>query len=109
MIKINKIECESQYGPCSENLSQQISEVQGKNLIEANKFFSELFKEKVFVSEYSTKYKLPDKLKVYVKERKAYISLIREGVNDKFIAVDLEGHIILFQCLRGLTHLKQVL
>lgn len=90
LIKINKIECNSQYGPCSQSLSGDLSKITGENLAGISKFLKNYFKDNPEVTDYSYQYKIPDKLLVNVLEDKPKYSLKDSG-KDSFFLIDSSG------------------
>ena len=91
-IKIKKISCESQFGPCSEIITKGIAKNENNNLFLAQKGISAFLKKEVKVSEFTIRYEIPDKLKVYVIEEKAFVALGRQG-QEKYALINQSGTI----------------
>lgn len=93
LIKIGEISCNNQFGECSGVLESELTKLAGKSLYDAKRQASLLLKENVFVKEYTIQFKLPDRLSVYVIDRKARFALKRKG-QDAFALVDKDGYSI---------------
>ena len=90
LIKIKKIDCRSQFGPCAQIFLEKSISYEGKSLKEVKEGLSEYFKSSPFIKEYSFTYKLPDKLIVNVIEAKAKYALGNKA-NSVFCPVDKDG------------------
>ena len=75
LIKVKKIDCKSQFGPCSQTFLEKALSYEGKALKEAKAGLSGYFKSSPFIKEYSFTYKLPDRLVVNIIEAKARYAL----------------------------------
>ncbi len=90
LIKVNNIDCRSQFGPCNQVFLEKAYSFEGKSLKEAKEGLSEYFKSSPFVKEYAFVYKLPDKLVVDIIEAKAKYA-IGNKPNSLFCPVDKDG------------------
>jgi len=90
VIKIKKITCESQFGPCSEVISNGFLKFENNNLFLAQKGISDFLKKEVKVSRFSTRFEIPDNLKVYVIEEKAFVAIGRQG-QEKYTLINKSG------------------
>jgi len=90
LIKIGKLECESQYGSCPDQLINIDSEL---SLISAKKKVKKELENNFLVGEYSFQYKIPSTLKVNVVVRKAIYAVNQKGTQN-YILVDSEGYIV---------------
>lgn len=95
LIKINSIDCQSQFGPCSKVIDSQLTKIEGQSYLSAYKNITNFFKENILVSDYSIKFNLPSKLIVHIVERKPIVSLVKRSDEQKFYFIDSDG-IILF-------------
>lgn len=66
LIKIESVECKSQYGECQEDLINKLKVSEGKNLNDARYDISNIFSGERNVSDFSIQFKLPNKLEVNV-------------------------------------------
>jgi hypothetical protein len=95
-IVINNFSCENQFGPCRNQLIDKIEEQRGKNLLVARKKVKGELANDPLVSDYSTHYKIPDKIEVSVILRKPYFGIT---FNDSgtVALVDEEGYVIAYK------------
>ena len=64
VIKINKIECKSQYGACPSEINSKLQTLNSKQI-------KKILDDEQMVSDYSIQYAFPDKLKVDILLKKA--------------------------------------
>lgn len=96
IIKINKIICFSQFGPCSSYILTKLEEAQNKNLYQAKNYLRSVVSKEVYVANFTFRFKLPDKVEVHLIERKAEVALKRQNLDD-FALVDRQGLVLAFQ------------
>jgi len=96
LIRISKVECESQFGPCSFLTNGYLENVLGRPLGEAKEFLNNKLAEETQVEEYTVRFNLPSTLKVHVVERKAYVALMHEGLSTMAL-IDEDGVVIGFR------------
>lgn len=92
-IKINTIICQSQYGPCSESLDNEIDKAQGKNIASSISEVKKTLSQSNEVSQYSVRFNLPSYLKIYIVEKKGEVAITKTGL-DNFFILDKDGLII---------------
>jgi len=90
LIKIKKIDCRSQFGPCSQTFLEKSLSYEGKSLKETKDGLAAFFQSSPFVKEYSFSYRLPDKLIVNIIEAKAKYA-IGNRQREIFCPVDKDG------------------
>jgi len=90
LIKVKKIDCKSQFGPCSQTFLEKSLEYEGKALKEAKAGLSGYFKSSPFIKEYSFTYKLPDRLVVNIIEAKARYTLGNK-TSSVYCPIDKDG------------------
>lgn len=95
LIKIKKIECKSQYGPCSNEAQVFLENLEGKKLFEVRKSIKGYLREGLVVLDFEAHFKLPDKYEINIIERKPTYALAFNE-NQKVILVDSDGYIISF-------------
>lgn len=95
-IIIKKITCTSQFGPCNQNLVEEIEKVRNMNISESQKALKRIFAESIFVKEYLIQYSFPDGLRVNILEKKPLYAL-KERDKDTFALVGREGYVFAFQ------------
>lgn len=93
LIKINAIECNTQYGACDRAFYDDFRKYQGKNLGEARSSISDFLGKNVLVSDFSFQFQLPNKLKISLVLRKAKFALFNENL-DKYSLIDKDGFIL---------------
>jgi hypothetical protein len=92
-VKVGKVECSTQYGPCSENLVQTADGALGKSLFSAKSKLKKDLKGNFEVERFSTQYRIPSTLKVAIVIKKPVFALKSE-LSDEFDLVDLEGNVV---------------
>lgn len=90
LIKVRKILCSSQFGPCKEDLTNQLAKVQGQSLKDARKNLNSLLANDISISKFSIWYKCPDILTVNIIEKKPKFA-IKSSQIDKYVLVDKDG------------------
>ena len=98
LIRIEKIDCRSQFGPCNKNLEDALLKViQDKpNLAQAKKNLSAVLNNEVLVYDFSYQFKIPNTLKINVLERKAKFAL-KNRQNQALALLDKDGMVIYYQ------------
>ncbi|KKQ75969.1 MAG: hypothetical protein US96_C0001G0045 [Candidatus Woesebacteria bacterium GW2011_GWB1_38_5b] len=97
LVKINLLDCESQFGPCNEMIISELKKTQGRSYLETHNNISMFFKESVLVSDYSIKFNFPSKFIVHVVEKKPIVSLVKRLDEQTFYFVDSSGLILFTQ------------
>lgn len=95
ILIIKNISCSNQYGDCSENLELELEKAKGKSLIEAKKEIAGIMKQNLFVKEYTLRYEIPDKIRIYTIAKKAKFSLKNIEV-DIYALIDQDGMVLGF-------------
>lgn len=91
IIKIEKVDCASQYGPCGVEIESALRVIKGKALSDAKTKAGEILSEDLTIEKYFLQYKFPDVLKVNLIVRKPKFALKKDGQE---VVVD-EGGIVL--------------
>lgn len=94
-LKVQKVVCFSQFGPCNANLQLSIYNLQKKNdsILETRLELNNLLKNDRSVLNYSVRFKLPISYEVNVIERKPVIGFLDSKTNN-IILVDMDGVIL---------------
>lgn len=92
IIKINSIECESQYGPCNKILGDRADVVSGGRLVDVRRDLNIILSENIFVKGYSLQYGYPDKLKIFLVEEKPVYAL--KSASAGVFLVNREGYVL---------------
>lgn len=92
LIPINSITCRSQYGPCDSKLVDQFNSFEGKKYFYARKEISKLLSSSKYISEYSIKFNLPDKLNIDLIEKKPSIAF--PSSSGKFFLINQFGEVV---------------
>lgn len=105
IIKVKKVECISQFGPCSAPLSGKIGRFSGASFLEAKRVIADVLDKEVLVKDYSLQFKLPNTIVVNVLERKAKFGL-KSNTQNLVAEVDDEAYIV---SIEKISNLPQVL
>jgi hypothetical protein len=87
-IKISKIECQSQFGPCRQELFGNLVSLEGNSIYFVKNNIKSTFSDELFVEEYNIRYFFPGILRVYLLERKAHFALKSETEGAALISSD---------------------
>lgn len=90
LVKVNHLDCKSQYGPCGAALEEKIKKSEGLSLRGAKGTLGSLLKNEVGIEDFSIQYKIPDRLVVDVILTKPKFALKKEG-QPQFVLIDKEG------------------
>lgn len=75
LIKVNEIYCESQYGPCDSETELELRETSGQSLHDAKKNISEYLSQISTVSDFTSRYQIPDKINIHLILKKPHAGL----------------------------------
>lgn len=102
-LKIKKIVCQSQFGPCNASVLGSINKIENgeKSLNDVKKELQGILADSVLVSDYSFHFQFPNIIEVNLLERKPRYSIKAKGT-DLYALIDEEGYVIYFQDLTGL-------
>ena len=104
-VKIRSIECVSQYGPCSKEVTESLNTFVGRPFPEAVNGVGEYFDSNASHQASRTYFKLPNRLVVSVLERKpAYAVKIKN--QNLFALVDLDGLVLRYVEKTALPHIE---
>lgn len=93
ILPINSVFCSNQYGSCSEELQQGLENIKGKSLKETKEIVAGMMNKNLFVKDYTYKYKIPDKIVVYVIVKKP--KFVLQNSKDNSIAlIDGDGVVL---------------
>lgn len=93
-VEVSKLECLSQYGKCSDILSQKLSAVKNGDIIFAKRKINAILAKDFQVKSFSIRYQFPTSFTISLIERKPKYALKKKD-EDKIFIADSEG-IILF-------------
>jgi hypothetical protein len=95
LLWVNKVDCQSQFGPCSPSLELLVQEAQGKSLHQAKNWLNQELKNESLVENFDLRFSLPDKISVVIVVRKATFAVAKkESLN--YALVDKNGVVINF-------------
>ena len=88
VVRIRRIDCRSQYGPCREEIRGEIEKVRGWELKSARAELKKVIDKYGMISEGRVDFKFPDKLEMKVLEKKAEVAVFdvdsgRYGLYDR--------------------------
>jgi cell division septal protein FtsQ len=93
LIPVNKVSCESQFGPCRAELEESLKASEGKSLKEARRRITSLLDAEVLVQSFDVRFKLPATLEVVLIEKKP-VYAIRDLEKKAIALLDKEGYIV---------------
>ena len=93
VIKITKIECLTQYGLCSDDLTKNVNSVLGRPLIIAKRELKKILKNYALAQKYSIRFKLPSILRTDIILAKPKFA-IGKGDGSKSVLVDKGGFVL---------------
>ena len=93
IVKINKLECYSQYGICGDEIFNLVNGSIGKNIRDAKKYATDKFSENNLVDGYSFTFKLPGTLRMDVIVNKAKFALYKKDTSE-VVLLDKEGLVL---------------
>lgn len=85
ILVVEKVTCESQNGSCSPRVLEEASKVRGEKLILARGLISKTFKNHPFVENFFMTFKFPNRLDLFVVERKGKFALASAKGNAIFL------------------------
>lgn len=92
-ISISEISCQSQYGPCSQKIVDVLKTFEGENLYQSLQHVKSALSSNELVSDFSTQFKLPSKIKVNIIERKPKFALTNQKMQG-FALADRTGAVL---------------
>ncbi len=87
-IRVTKISCESQYGPCSNNLNDSLQKPVNQKIKQVQNDIDNILVNDVRVTQYSTQFQFPNEIQVYVVERKPKYSVRSDSQNGILLVGD---------------------
>lgn len=93
LIKITKIECSSQFGPCSTFIEESLLKYEKSSFKKAKKEISTFLSSQNQIGSYSLRFKLPSTLSVLVLEKKARFAIF-DKEKEIFATVEENGEIL---------------
>lgn len=105
ILKIGKINCQSQFGPCNKNLEEKIRNIsqEKKSLSETKRELTAFLESDIIVNDFSFQFKLPDKLEINIIERKPKFAV--QNQNGMVALIDGNGYVITIEDSTGLPKL----
>lgn len=92
-IIIRSIKCQSQYGPCNQNLTDSLGGLVNQNIRNTKESLNQLLSESIIVKQHSFQFLFPNKIKVNIVENKPIYAL--KSNSDSFAAlITKEGSVI---------------
>lgn len=92
-VKISKVVCKSQFGPCENELDSKLQSAKGKTIFDAKTLLNEVLKKDTKILRFSVGFQLPAGFNVSVIEKKAIVAFVPRGGGD-FILVSGDGEIL---------------
>lgn len=93
LIKVQKVECESQFGECSYETAKKLDSIKGKSLLDSKKEAINVLKNESLVSDFSVHFKLPSTLEIDLLIKKARFA-IADSESKNIELVTGEGEVV---------------
>ena len=93
VIKVQDVSCENQFGPCSGYVNDKVIKAKGLSISDAKLYLAKALSKEGRVIDSAAKFKLPNKLQVYVVERKA-LAAFHSGNSNNYSLVDRDGVVL---------------
>ena len=91
LIKVKKIECNSQYSVCSKEINEQISKYEGKSLFLVKRKIKHFLSSEKSVTGYTFQYQFPNTLKIDLLIQKPSFCI---KTPDKYLLISDSGQIL---------------
>lgn len=91
LIKVKNVECLTQYGDCSKDISETLIQYNGKSLFLAKKKIKLAFGREKSISRYTLQFKFPDTLRVYLLIKKPVFCITN---SNNFLLISDSGAVI---------------
>lgn len=76
LIRVENIDCASQFGPCNSDIVEILNEKEGQRLSQSRTDVNKVLEEYTLIKKHSVQFQLPNTLKVEVVERKPKFALV---------------------------------
>lgn len=93
VVKVGDVVCTSQFGPCSNYISEKTGKIKGMSITDAKSQLGKVFQKDAKVVNFTAKFRLPNKLMVWVVERKP-VAALQFGNSNKYTLVDKDGKVL---------------
>lgn len=84
-LKINRIDCQSQFGPCDDEIVSTLNSQEGKPIFSSYSSVREELNNHPKVSNYNIRFSNPRSLSVNVTQRRPQVAVIAEGANEYYL------------------------
>ncbi|MFA6073920.1 MAG: hypothetical protein WC758_07435 [Candidatus Woesearchaeota archaeon] len=91
LIKIEKIECESQYGQCPEALISNLQFTIPNQFLISKSQIKKILEQNIIINSYLIQYQIPNKLKIDINLKKPRYAIFN---GSKYFLIDKDGLII---------------
>jgi len=92
-VPINEVSCTSQFGPCNEEVKQEIETVRGKSLRDSKKRLKEMLSGLDRIGEFGFKYVFPTKMEVNINEIKPEVA-VKNDNEDNYKLINSKGKLV---------------
>lgn len=93
VVKVGDVSCTNQFGPCSDYINEKAGKVKGESVAQAKLDLAKMFGEEPKVLNFTAKFRFPNKLMVWVVERKA-VAALQFGNSSKYTLIDKNGKVL---------------
>ena len=93
LITIRNIDCENQFGKCSNEINEKLEFIKGEKLLSEDRHIKNVLENDFRVKEYQLHFNFPDNYKISVIERKPKFAVTNES-KSWFAQIDSEGYVI---------------
>ena len=89
-VRITNIECQSQFGPCDEEIENVLNPFKGTTLLKAYSGIRKVLNEHPKVARYTVQFSNPSTLQAEIMQRRPQVAVIAEG-DDQYYLYSEEG------------------
>ncbi|OGM24923.1 hypothetical protein A3D00_00285 [Candidatus Woesebacteria bacterium RIFCSPHIGHO2_02_FULL_38_9] len=94
-VIIKEVSCSNQFGSCSNIILEKIKSAEGKNVLDGKKIIKQDLEKEIIVANFTSRFRLPNKIVVYLVEKKPIIAIGDTVLHDqKFTLIDKEGLVL---------------
>lgn len=93
VLVIRNVICQSQFGPCSQSIEEEVTKIKDSNLLETRQEIKDYIERSPYTKEYSLQMKFPSTLIVNVIERKPKYAILHKDAG-KYSLIDKSGKVM---------------
>lgn len=93
LINITKIECNSQFGDCPDQIAYSLQHIANRNYKDAIKLTKDFFESNILINNYLIQYKFPSTLNVELDIKKSKYA-VKNNLNNKYYLLGSDGMVL---------------